>query len=550
MPKHVWKDLADLGGDRRRADEFAPEVALALAQLRAAHGESNVSCQSEGNRPGSIPEVAAMGAAVDPALVADADRFRDELSIALPGVNRRGFLQLTGAAAVFALAGCWHKKPDTLVPYANQPEGTTVGKPVWWSSVLRDAGRAVPVMVKTYDGRPIKLEGNPDSPINNGAVVSGALDLRTQAALLNLYDPDRRQIGPLKKSGGQPAALSWDQLDAELGAALTSGAVALISGAFDSPSRKQLLDELATAFGDRFVHAAYDAYAPDAEVRARELSFGPAAAKPAVLHIDRADVVVTLGSDLLGGGQTGLSEQIGYGDLRRRRLDADGKAVIGQVICFEPTLTQTGTVCDVRVRAGMDQLAAIAWGIAKALGATLPDGAIAKTGKELGLKDVGGVDAVAFAAQRLAIAREAGRNSLIYVGGAQHCGDNSIALHVAANFLNRFLGNEGVTIETASVPASAIAPSHAATRAALAKAAGATLILWGANPAHSLPGASEAIAKAKTVVVIAERADESFAAATAAYLAPSLHGLESWGDAELVSGLFALQQPCIQPLWD
>jgi len=100
MSKHVWKDLGELSGGPRpqRREEFGPEVAHALAQLRSDHGLTNASCQSEGNRPEEL------------------DALRRELGIALPGVNRRGFLQLTGASAVFALAGCYHHDPDTLVP--------------------------------------------------------------------------------------------------------------------------------------------------------------------------------------------------------------------------------------------------------------------------------------------------------------------------------------------------------------------------------------------------------------------------------------------------
>jgi len=554
MTKHLWTDLAQTAGSRQadRRDEFGPEVEAAIAELRARHGLDD--------GPNAAP-VADPG---DPRLV---DTLRSTLRDMVPGVNRRGFLQLTGASAVFGLAGCWHQDPDTIVPYREQPEGTTLGKPVWWSSVLRDSGRPLPVTVKTYDGRPIKLEGNPDDPHGRGR-----LDARTQAALLNLYDPDRAQTGPLRKQGGAAlATLSWDDLDKLVGEALKTGNVGLITGPIDGPASRQLIEDLVGAFGGRLKHAAFEAFAQDTAIEARRLCFGPNAAKPPVYHAERAAVMLCLGSDFIGGGHTGLYEAVGFGE--QRKLQGVGaKAEMGQLICFEPMLSQTGMSADVRVRARMSEMAGIAWAIAAEVadklgkGRKLPAGAVPGTFAGtvvVGTKEVETTDdhghaskrreniqqsAITFAAEQLVAANKAGKTSLVYVGGATHGGANSLALYVAANYLNALLGNEGVTVETASVPASAIPASAEATLAVLGSCE--TLIIAGANPAYSLPGAAAALKKAKLVVVLADRVDETFAAASTAVLAPSLHGLESWGDAEPRAGVFAVQQPCIAPLWD
>ncbi len=563
MSKHVWSDLAELPRSGEGAalpttsqpaltptkPEFGADVAAALADLRSRHGLSNVSSAAEGNTP------------------AELDAIRRELQNGVSGVNRRGLLQLTGAAAVFALAGCWHKDPDTLVPYAQQPEGTTTGNAVWYSTTLRSGGRAVAVIAKTYDGRPIKLEGNPDCPLNNGSIANdqghtarGKLDTRTQASLLDLYDPDRRQTGPGRKQGDALKAIGWDELDAAVGAAIKQGPVSLITGPIDGPARRQLIEDLKKAFGDRLTHAAYDAFAPDVAVAARGLAFGKDHAKPAVLRLERATLIVTLGSDLLGGGQTGLTEQIAFGDFRRRKGQG-ASATTGQLIAFEPTLSQTGALADIRVRCAMGELAIVAWAIAeevaKAAGATLP--AAAKQALDanraaLALKPIAsvehadGLDPIAYTARQLVAAKGTG---LVYVGGATHCGANSLPLHVAANYLNAILGNEGVTVETASIAPSAIAPSIAATERALAAAKGGTLIVVEANPVFSLPAADAAVKAAALVVVLADRGDETlFAGNDGALLAPIPHGLEAWGDAEPRAGVFCLQQPCIQPLWD
>ncbi|HYE07630.1 MAG TPA: 4Fe-4S dicluster domain-containing protein [Planctomycetota bacterium] len=553
----MWSDLAELPRSGATAPstsqparaEFGADVAAALADLRSRHGLTTVSSAAEGNTADEI------------------DAIRAELQRGVSGVNRRGLLQLTGAAAVFALAGCWHKDPDTLVPHANQPEGTTTGNAVWYSTTLRSGGRAVAVIAKTYDGRPIKLEGNPDCPLNNGTVADnqgnvarGKLDTRTQASLMDLYDPDRRQTGPGRKQGDALQAIGWDELDATVGAALKQGPVTLITGPIDGPARRQLIDDLKKAFGARLTHAAYDAYAPDAAIAARGLAFGDAHAKPATLRLERASVIVTLGSDLLGGGQTGLPEQIGFGDFRRR-IGHGEAATTGQLISFEPTLSQTGALADVRVRCAMGELAIVAWAIAdevaKLIGATLPASArqaLDANRGALALKPIAsaehaeGLDPIAYTARQLVAAKGKG---LVYVGGATHCGANSVPLHVAANYLNAILGNEGVTIETGSNAASAITPSISATERALTAASGGTLIVVDANPVFSLPMAEAAVKAATTVVVLADRGDETlFAGNDGALLAPTPHGLESWGDAEPRAGVFCLQQPCIQPLWD
>src|ERR1043165_8066666 len=226
-PKRVWRALDERASTTPAKDEFGPDVARAIADLRSAHGHHNVSCQPEGNSDAAV------------------DELRRELTTALPALNRRGFMQLTGAAAVFALAGCYKKHPDTIVPYAHQPEGRTIGKAVYFSSTLRDAGRPVPVMVKTYDGRPIKIEGNPDHPLRRGSA-----DTRTQAALLNLYDPDRLQDGPKKRTEQGYADVAWNELDAAVGAALKGGGrIGLITGPIDGPAGSALIAAFGKAFG-------------------------------------------------------------------------------------------------------------------------------------------------------------------------------------------------------------------------------------------------------------------------------------------------------------
>ncbi|MBA3700883.1 MAG: 4Fe-4S dicluster domain-containing protein [Planctomycetes bacterium] len=533
-PRRVWRApeerLAALPADAPvRADEFGPEVARAIADLRTAHGHHNVSCQTEGNNDEAV------------------DELRRELTTSLPAVNRRGFMQLTGAAAVFALAGCYKKHPDTIVPYAHQPEGRTLGKAVYFSSTLRDAGRAIPVMVKTYDGRPIKIEGNPDHPLTRGTA-----DVRTQASLLNLYDPDRLQDGPKKKSEQGYANVAWSELDAAVGAALKSGGrIGLITGPIDGPANVALISAFSKAFGGQVLHGVHDTRA--------DLSF--AAGRGALVRlVDKASALVTFGGDYLA--DIGLEEQVAFGDFRRLRgvgKDAD----LGQIISFEAALSQTGSAADLRVRVAPDRLAHAAWGVAelvaKATGQQIPAGIAAslakiaggkQLGEALGLKKIGDQDALAFTADRLVALKKAGKHSLAYAAAHGTARANAALLLAGVHALNALLGNEGVTVIGAASDTAidANAAPASAVLAAAAKGELGTLIISSVNPVFDVPGAAEAIAKVKTVVVLADRLTET--ARVAHFVAPTLHDLESWGDGELRPGVLSLQQPCIVPLWD
>ncbi len=526
--KKIWSDPSDLTQAPAR-DEFAPEVAAAIADLRARGGVQSPDC----------PE--------------HADAQREQLHFAMPGVNRRGFLQLTGAAAVLAVvSGCNDPHPDTLVPFAQQPDGTTLGEGVWYSTVIRVNGQARPIMAKTYDGRPIKLDGNPDHPL-----VHGRSDARTQAALLDLYDPDRGGIdpvqpkvfndGPKRQVDGAFAATTWADLDKAVGEKLKSGRVLLVTGPVDGPARLAQIALLQQAFGERFRHVAYHPWAQDSAVTARDMVLGERSAPR--WQLGNVRVLVSFGSDLLADADT--ATQAAYGAFRR---GTDGEP--GQVICVEPTLSQLGTCADVRIRAGMDSLAWIAWAVANevaaATGGELPPDVAAALPAAIApiaaaMRKVrtatGEVHAITYIAERLIAARKANGIGLAYAGGAVHSGPESLDLHLAVTWLNRLLGAEGVAV--VGTPPNA---GRAVLAEALAGSWDAVIVAGGANPAFDLPGASAALAKVPLLVSLNPSRDET--TALAQWHAPGLHDLESWGDAASSPNTVELQQPVVQPLWD
>src|SRR3990167_2507476 len=127
------------------------------------------------------------------------------------GVSRREFLRLMGASVVMASAAACTRRPvEKIVPYLNKPEEVTLGVANWYASTCDECPAACGILAKTREGRPIKLEGNPDHPMNKGGLCA-----RGQASILNLYDPDRLK-GPLQKVGDNWEAASWDKVDETL----------------------------------------------------------------------------------------------------------------------------------------------------------------------------------------------------------------------------------------------------------------------------------------------------------------------------------------------
>lgn len=496
--KRTWQDPRELGAAAHlQRDEFGPDVARAVLELREKHGLDTSSAEPD-------------------------ERLEQDVKNLLPNVNRRGFLQLTGTAAVFALAGCYGKHPDTIVPHADQPDGTIIGKPTWYSSTLRSGAWPLSVMVKCYDGRPIKIEGNPDHPLSKGRC-----DARTQAALLDLYDPDRIQDGPKKRQDKNFTSCDWTALDAAVGIALKSGSIGLITRSIDGFAERKLINEFVGAFDGRCTHAEAIAF--------------PRTQAPAGLA--DAAVLLSFGGDPLAHWP--VEDQVAFGNFRRLR-GTGTETTSGQLIAVEAAMSQTGAAADIRVRCHPDQLALCAWQIAAQLAILLSDAdatAIAQQSATHAL-DVSPKNAAASVAKYLADARQAGRTALVTIAA-----DADASLYAALATLNRLLNNTA-TIQPDD------ARHQAELRQLLTRAANgdiSTLIISGVNPAYDLghdPLLKKALSTVKTLVVLDDHLTET--ARYAHHIAPTLHDLESWGDANtLLDGrTFTLQQPCIQPLWN
>jgi MoCo/4Fe-4S cofactor protein with predicted Tat translocation signal len=209
--------------------------------------------------------------------------------------SRRDFLKLIGAGAAFAAAGCARRPVEKILPYIKMPEEATPGKSVWYASTCGECPASCGILVKTREGRPIKLEGMKEHPLNRGGLCA-----RGQASLLNLYDPDRLK-GPVAvdRASGASKATTWGALDGRVAKALRDtrqggGHIVLLTGTLTSPTTRALVADFLAAFPSS-AHVVYDAVSSDAIAKAQELSYGERLIPRYRLH--RADLIVPLGAD-------------------------------------------------------------------------------------------------------------------------------------------------------------------------------------------------------------------------------------------------------------
>ena len=217
------------------------------------------------------------------------------------GIARRDFLTIMGASMALASAACARRPVNKIIPYVVKPEEIVPGIPVWYASTWREGTESYGLLVKNREGRPIKIEGNPDHPINRGKLGS-----RAQASLLSLYDPERLQAPVARDRKAQTSkAITWDEIDAAITcrlkglAAAPNRSVRILTGAGMGFSAQRLVREFLGFFGN-----ATDAWVQHEVLFPEDLVVGQGESYGArvlpVFHLDRANVVVSFGADFLG----------------------------------------------------------------------------------------------------------------------------------------------------------------------------------------------------------------------------------------------------------
>lgn len=468
-------------------------------------------------------------------------------------INRRDFMRIGGVAAATAAmagSGCDVMRNDVehIVPYVDRPEEIRLGTPNYYASICTGCSAGCGVLVTSRGGRPVKLEGNPQHPVNRGGLCS-----RGQASYMNLYDPDRAK-SPLKVAeSGDHTPITWEEVDRTVSGlvekAKSGGGVAILTRTFTGSARRALIADLQRALPG-LKHYQYEALNSEAVLAASEICYGSRHVPH--YNFDKAKFIVSLGSDFLG---TWLSP-VEFTKQFVSRRDPDGD--MNKLVAFESTLSLTGMNADERHMVRPNDLVYIALALAHTVIVTRKVGPFANTPVAAALGPFApdavagalGLDAAALTAYGEALANNTSA-SLVVAGGLASATENGVALEVVVNILNATLGNEGVTVDRSR-------PSHqqdgglkeiAALVADIKAGKVDVLIIDRANPVFSAPaslGLEEALKAVKFVVSTSDRVDET--SIFADMLAPAGHGLEQWGDSNPIEGVYAIQQPGISPL--
>ena len=440
--------------------------------------------------------------------------------------GRRDFLKMLGfGVSAAAVAAACEMPVRKSIPYVVKPEEITPGVPNYYASAYIQGGHYNSFLVKTREGRPIMVEGNPDSNI-----TSGGVNPKSIGSLLSLYDEAGRLKGPMKAG----ASTDWDTASSEIGAKLAELAaagkqIALLSSTVISPSTQKAIAKFSEAFPTAN-WVQYDAISYHGALEANAESFGKRAFPD--YHFDKADLIVGVGADFIG---TWLSPTEFAADYAAgRKVDAN-KKTMSRHIQIESVPTLTGSNADVRipVKPSQEDLAVLKLynAVAKAMGlATVSDA---------GDFDSSKIEAVA--AELLAA-----KGKAIVVSGS-----NNKSTQLLVNAINNMLGNYGSTITWDR--ACYYKQGDDAALATLlndmsAGQVGAVLVM-DANPAYSIGDAfTSALEKVALTVDFSERRTET--SGVVEYALPNHHYLESWNDAMPKDGIYATVQPTIPNLFD
>ncbi len=441
----------------------------------------------------------------------------DKETLSTSTTNRRDFLKYVGFSTAAATVAACEGPVNRSIPYVVQPDNIVPGVANYYATTIADGFDFASILVKTREGRPIKIENNADAKVNGDA------NARVNASVLTLYDSKRVQ-GPM--ANGEP--VEWKVLDAtvraKLGSLKGSGKqIVLLTQTYASPSTDKLIAEFKTQYGDNVNHVVYDAISEDAALNAFQTAYGERAL--ADYDFEKADVIVSFGADFLGDWQGGGYDS-GYA---KGRVPKNGK--MSKHIQLESNMSLSGANADKRYP----------------MTPTQQKIALAKLyGKLNGTSVGGGTSDVDAAVEKVAAQiKKAGSKAVVVTGL------NDINAQTVVLAINKLLGSEAFDADKPKyVRQGDVAKVNKLVADMNAGRVGA-LIIDGVNPVYSLPNAADFVTgldKVDVSVSFAFNNDET--AQSVGYVAAASHYLESWGDAQIKKGHYSLMQPVIRELFD
>ncbi len=463
--------------------------------------------------------------------LADTPQFREWLHREFPEnasewtskAGRRQMLKLM--AASFGLAGliACRRPVEKILPAAKGVEEYIPGNPLHYATVFTLGAAVQGLQVETHDGRPTKVEGNPNHPASRGAASGFA-----QASILGLYDPDRTKW---VRHNGQRS--SWEEFE-KFAASRFQGqgaGVRFLSGEITSPSleavRKHALEKFPQA---RWIE--FEPVSNDEAMAGAQLAFGQPVRSH--YHFDKADVILALDCDFLSLDAPTLSYTR---DFARRRKIGTPKGEMNRLYAVEANYSLTGAAADHRLRLRASEIPALVAELAAEL----------KVGGEMlrvlaPPKDARGKWLAAVARD---LAAHRGR-SLVIAGPRQPA-----VVHAWVHLINQFLGNAGATVTYTSAVWKPQAEALRELAGEMAAGKVSTLVVLGGNPVYNAPADADLAANFKKVeCVIRLGLEDDETAALAHWSLPEAHYLETWGDARAWDGTCSVQQPMVAPLYE
>ena len=449
-------------------------------------------------------------------------------SVATDDVSRRNFLRLLGASIALAgIDGCTRLPSERILPYVDQPE-LTPGIPLHYATAMVLDGYATGVIVESSDGRPTKIEGNPDHPASLGA--AGVFE---QASVLQLYDPHRSKRIRRGRSPSTWSEFAREFAPASLRQGVGSGGerLHLLMEPTSSPLEAELLRHLAELYPGAGIHF-YAPFAPQAG--AEPFRVGTRALVPQY-DVRAADVIVAIDADFLAGGPFHLRYARAFAERRRPETAPGG---MNRLYVIEPSVSVTGAAADHRLTLLPSEIEPLLEQLLTA---------VSSASTQLPSAQSDSVAARFTAAAARDLASHRGRS--LVVGGPRL----RARAHALVHALNQRLENVEHTVWFTESPLigagdarHALTPLSDALRAGLVD----TLICIGGNPSYATaraPELSQQLRRVARSVYVGLYENET--ARDCGWMVPAAHYLESWGDARAYDGTLSVVQPLIEPMY-
>jgi MoCo/4Fe-4S cofactor protein with predicted Tat translocation signal len=464
----------------------------------------------------------------------------DEFNVAeLSGLSRRKFLAVLGASTAFAATACTdYRDKGEIIPYNKRPEEVLPGVANYYASTCNACSNVCGILIKTREGRPIKIDGNPEHPTSKGKICAVG-----QANILNLYDPARLTEPKINQQTS-----SWKEVDGDIIAALNeaqnnSKEISVVIGEVVSPTAKKVLDDFVVKYPTTKIYS-HELTSDKIRREAWYECYG-SYDYPSVKW-NEANIILSLDSDFLGNEGNFIESLRKYTEKR----EVVDKVDVNRLYVAEGRLSATGMMSDYRLRIAPNKQLEFVYSLINEL---IKNGSSISIDSSIKTKISNASFPSSLNRDKLShLVKDLDENrgkSIIHAGETL---DKDV--HIAVNFLNEILGNTAM-YNYKNLSKSYIKQAGEEELKSLIQSMNSgnvgVLLHLDSNPVFTLPsllGYSSALKNVKNVVTLAREENETSAASK--YVLPINHGLESWGDASANCGVYSTQQPVISPIFN